>query len=265
MKMDKLRAGIAAHRRHPALRVAARAAEKYLRAFNNQWNWDIHVNGEAAALRRILAAKIEGDVFDVGANEGQWAAMALATIGSRKLHCFEAVPATFDRLKKRIGERDNVTLNAFGLGAEARQAEFYFYPASSDRTSAFHLDDDFMKERVSVPIRRGDDYGREQGVGQIAFLKIDVEGMEIEVLSGFEESLRAGLVKAIQFEHGPAHILSRHFLRDFVEFLGAFDYRVFRCFPNALVALDYDMSTDETFAGQNFIALHPDARAACDL
>src|SRR5487761_1440575 len=96
-KMDRLRAEVAAHRDHPVLRLAARGAGKYLRAFNNQWNWDIRVNGEAAALRRILAAKIEGDIFDVGANEGQWATMALATIGIRKLHCFEAVPTTFDR------------------------------------------------------------------------------------------------------------------------------------------------------------------------
>lgn len=108
-KTDWIRAKIAANRDKPLFRLAARASEKYLRAYHNQVNWDVHVNGEASALRRITAA-VEGDVFDVGANEGQWAAMALSLVGDKHLHSFEAVPATFRKLAQRLGSRSNLTL-----------------------------------------------------------------------------------------------------------------------------------------------------------
>jgi hypothetical protein len=58
--------------------------------------------------------------------------------------------------------------------------------------------------------------GNEPNLRKLAILlKIDIEGMETEVLHGFEAILNAGLIQAVQFEHGPYHIVARHFLGDF--------------------------------------------------
>jgi FkbM family methyltransferase len=263
-KMDKVRAKIAANREAPLLRLVACASEKYLRAFNNQSNWDVWVNGEANALRTITAAAA-GDVLDVGANEGQWAAMALTAIGDKRLHCFELVPATFQKLKQRLGGHENIVLNDFGLGSEEKSVDIYFYPESTDRTSAYHMSDGFRKETIRARIVRGDDYLAIQGIERVSFLKIDVEGMEMSVLKGFEMSLCKKIIKGIQFEHGPTHVISRHFLKDFVEFLEEFEYTIFECFPKTLRRLNYDFRSDETFVGQNFIAVLPDIRDACGL
>lgn len=263
-RTDSVRAKIAAKRDMPLLRLIARISEKYLRAFNNQSNWDVRVNGEAHALQTITAA-IAGDVLDVEANEGQWASMALDVIGNRRIHCFEVMPVAFQRLEQKIGNRENAVVNDFGLGATERRIDVYFYPSSTDRTSAFYLNDGFEKVPTSVSIVRGDDYVADRGISQVSFPKIDVEGMEMDVLNGFEVSLRRGIIKGIQFEHGASHVASRHFLGDFVKFLDQFGYTVFRCYPNDLQQMNYEPWRDETFVGQNFIAILPDVRRACGL
>src|ERR1700737_2397319 len=107
MNRDALKFGfksmIAARRDNRILRYVASGAEKYLRAYNNLWNWNFRYNGEANALRTITST-VAGDVLDVGANEGQWASMALEIIDRKRLHCFEVVPQTFEKLKKNVGQ-----------------------------------------------------------------------------------------------------------------------------------------------------------------
>ena len=128
----------------------------------------------------------------------------------------------------------------FGPGRGQRLSpNLYFYPDSPDRTSAYEMNDGFKKEKVTAPFARGDDDVETHQVEQIAFLKIDVEGMEMDVLAGFETTLRRGAIKGIQFEHGPAHVISRHFLKDFVDFLEPLQYTIFRSYPNALRAVAY--------------------------
>ncbi len=254
---DAIRARIAAAHGAALPRLIAVAAEKYLRAYRNQSNWNVNYNGEAFVLRSIAAA-IDGDVLDVGANEGQWASKALTIIGGKQLHSFEVAPDTFLRLQQRIGDQPNVQANNFGLGAETKSIEINYYPDRPDRTSAFYMDDAFEKRKVTASIMKGDEYIRDHSIDQVAFLKIDVEGMEMDVLSGLETSFGEGVIKAVQFEHGPSHVLSRSFLKDFVDFFARFGFDLFRCYPNALRELRYDVQWDEDFTGENFVALHAD-------
>jgi FkbM family methyltransferase len=253
-KTDMLRAQIAAHRDNPVLRGIAAVCGKYLRAYNNEANWNMRVNGEAEALHRVTHA-VPGDVFDIGANVGQWAQVALPIIGERRLHCFEMVPDTFAALQHNIGAAGHVVLNNVGLGAGTGTIEAQYCPDESVVSSAFAVDYGVARERREVAIIRGDDYIRERGITAISFAKIDVEGMEMEVLQGLGESLGGGIIKAVQFEHAVAHVASRHFLRDFVAFFDALGFAVFRCYPAKLVALRYNMHSDESFAGFNYLAV----------
>ena len=253
--ISRARSMIAARRDNWILKWGASGAEKYLRAYNNQTNWNVRYNGEANAVRAIASISA-GAVFDVGANEGQWASMALEVIDGKRLHCFEVVPQTFEKLRESVGQRTQVTLNDYGLGSEVSTIDLYFYPDSSDCSSRYEMNDGFKKEKMSVCIVPGDKYVSQKKIEEIAFLKVDVEGMEMEVLQGFASCLQAGVIKAIQFEHGPAHVMARHFLKDFLELFQGYSYTVFRIFPKVFVKLEYDLAKDESFVGQNFLAVH---------
>lgn len=259
MRRDWIRARIASKRSNPILSFIARGAEKYLRAYNNQRNWDPKFNGEARALQ-LITSLYSGDVVDVGANVGQWASMALGVIGNKRLHCFEAASCNFEKLRVNLGSQPNVTLNNCGLGDANKEIDFYFYPEYPPRSTAYCVEDGYKKVKISVPIVRGDDYVFQKCVGNISFLKLDVEGMEIDVLRGFAATLAAGRIQAIQFEHGHYHIITRHFLRDFVNLFQASNYEVLRMFPNGLRPLNYDIERDETFSGENFLAVHENIR-----
>jgi FkbM family methyltransferase len=253
MRREKIRAYIASHRSNPLLSFAARGAEKYLRAYNNQQNWNVRSNGEARALR-LVTSQCDGDVFDVGANVGQWSSMALEVIGSKRLHCFEPAASNFEKLRTNLASRPNLIPNNLGLGDENKEIAFYFYPNSPTRSTAYYLEDGYQKQEVSASIVRGDDYMRQNLISNVSFLKLDVEGMEIEVLKGFAGALKEGKIQAVQFEHGLYHIVTRHFLRDFLDLFHAVDYEVLRILPAALQPLRYDIQRDETFSGENFLA-----------
>jgi FkbM family methyltransferase len=254
MRRENIRAYIANHRNNPLLSFAARGAEKYLRAYNNQRNWNVKSNGEAYALR-LITSRCDGDVFDVGANVGQWSCMALEIIGAKRLHCFEAAVGNFEKLRATLSSRPNVIPNNIGLGDEKKDIKFYFYPNSPTRSTAYFLDDGYQKQLVSASIVRGDDYMRENCISNISFLKLDVEGMELDVLTGFAGALNEGRIQAVQFEHGMYHIITRHFLRDFVNLFQAANYEVLRILPSELQPLHYDIERDETFNGENFLAV----------
>jgi FkbM family methyltransferase len=253
---SRLKSMIAARRNSPIVKYMADGAEKYLRAYNNEQNWHARYNGEARAVHTIASA-VSGEVLDVGANEGQWASMALDVVDASRLHCFEVVPQAFDKLKQRLGPDTKATLNHFGLASKAGSIDFFFYPDSSDRSSCYNLNDGFRKEKITVSVITGDEYISQRRMREIAFLKLDVEGMEMDVLQGLSSSLRAGIIQAIQFEHGPAHALARHLLKDFLDLLESYSYRVFKIFPKTFVKVDYDPERDESFVGQNLLAVRP--------
>ncbi len=251
---SRLRSMIAARRNSLIARYMADGAAKYLRAYNNHQNWHARYNGEARIFH-LFANILDGQVFDVGANEGQWASMALEVLDPNRLHCFEVLPQAFERLKEYLGPDTKAAVNHFGLGSTAGSIDFYFYPDFSQRSTSYSLNDGYRKEKIKVSVITGDQYISQRGIRQIAFLKLDVEGMEMEVLQGLSSSLRAGIIQAIQFEHGPAHAVAHHLLKDFLELLENHSYTVFKIFPKTLVKIEYDPERDESFVGQNLLAV----------
>jgi FkbM family methyltransferase len=184
--------------------------------------------------------------------------MALEVIEAKRLHSFEIASDSFEKLRANLGLRPNVTLNNFGLGEQNKVIGFYFYPDAPTRSTAYYFEDGYKKDKVSVAVVRGDDYVSQKGISSISFLKVDVEGMEIDVLRGFADTLKKGKIQAVQFEHGIYHIITRHFLRDFIELFQAVNYEVLRMLPNKLQPLHYEIERDENFNGENFLAVRAD-------
>jgi len=87
----------------------------------------------------------------------------------------------------------------------------------------------------------------------VDFLKVDVEGHELECFRGANTLLSNRRIKAIQFEYGGCNIDSRVFLKDIFAFFGDFPrYHFFKILPHGLrLVQTYDQRLDN-FQYQNW-------------
>jgi len=115
--------------------------------------------------------------------------------------------------------------------------------------SYFKIDFNLQEE---VAITTLDKFCKESRIEKINYLKLDVEGNEMEVLKGAQDLLKADAVDFIQFEFGGADIDARVFLRDFVNLLKG-RFNIFRIVKDGLRPLNYS-EFFEIFVTTNFLA-----------
>ncbi len=225
-------------------------------------NWDFEKNGERRVLE-ILKQITPRCAFDVGANRGDWCALAAEMYPSCKIHAFEIVPATFQILQKAAAGNPNIALNNFGLSNENATITLHFSDSDSSTATAcpikgmkFH--DQYYTRKVQGEVKKAVDYVREKGVGTIDILKVDVEGMDLRVLKGFGDAISR--VRVMQFEYGIFNIASHDLLSDFCDYLSGNGFAVGKIFPRHVAFFDYHFS-HEKFCGGNYVAVRRDEEA----
>jgi hypothetical protein len=103
--------------------------------------------------------------------------------------------------------------------------------------------------RYEVKVIRLDDFVEENGIDKIDFIKMDLEGAELEALHGATECMRTGLLQALSFEFGISDVNSRVFFRDFFYLLSERNYALFRMTPAGRLIRVSEYSEDlEIFA-----------------
>ena len=134
-------------------------------------------------------------VFDIGAAVGDKARTFLRTFRDARVYCFEPHASALERCAKRVAPwRDRVELFAFGLYKENRRAMLNVcsYRDASSVLPMQHFLREQGKREIgveSIALRRLDDCLPDLGVARIDFMKIDVEGVEREVLEGATKTL----------------------------------------------------------------------------
>lgn len=198
-------------------------------------------------------------LFDAGANKGQYATQALALLGDRvQAHCFEPSPKTFAELSANLAGKTQVKLLNFGLSSQPGELKLYSHLGGSAEASLTKRDLSHwgIEQNIveTVALRTLDDYCQETVTTRIDFLKIDVEGHEIEVLRGASKMLGERRIRFVQFEFGSPDIESRTFFKDIFHFLNP-NYRIYRIVYQGLVPIDAYSEFHETFATANFLAV----------
>lgn len=165
-------------------------------------------------------------IFDVGANIGQSLEEFISLVPNGSFISFEPVEASFDKLQKRFGSTSNVRLEKLALGNEDGSAIMHVDGASTGNRI---IEKDSGKLNTQItPITTGDSYCRANGVERIDYLKIDTEGHDLAVLSGFRNLIAAGRIGFIQLEAGLNPTNKRHVdLQVFRGFLEPMGYYLF--------------------------------------
>jgi FkbM family methyltransferase len=123
--------------------------------------------------------------LDIGAHIG--AVSVYLARRFRKVVAFEAVPATFAFLERNTASLDNVTALNAAAGPEAGEVFFSHYPSHGQLSHVTHRPDEEKTIRIGpVPVRTIDSFD----FPEVSFIKIDVEGYELPVLQGAEQTIR---------------------------------------------------------------------------
>jgi FkbM family methyltransferase len=155
---------------------------------------------EQGTMHVIASCLRPGDVFvDAGASVGQMTFHAARCVGATgRVFAFEPAPERFDDLVAGIAVNrlDNVRPFPIGLSDEPGERELDLRGSPSMAHPARAA----CSARVAV--RRLDDVLAEHGVDRVRFIKIDVEGLEPEVLLGAERLIASPRPPIICYEHG---------------------------------------------------------------
>lgn len=212
-------------------------------------------NGEVTLLKKI--AKFSPEIiFDGGANVGNYAHLVNIYCPASKVYCFEPVKETYNKLKINLKSNvNNITINK-GLYNENCTKTINIFPCD-EHASIYDINSTLQTSTGSVDIElvKGDDFMQDHNIKNLFLLKLDLEGAEYDALQGFEKSLKAGLIKLVQFEYGYINITTKRLLIDYYTILESYGYILGKVFPKVVEFRKYEFK-HEDFIGPNFVAVH---------
>ena len=246
------------------MRIAARAAERFLNAWYNTGHFDFDRNGEAFVLRCIGKRFPDSalEVWDVGAHEGEYAVCVHEMLPAARVTSFEILPNVAAKIRERGLSADWFTLRMAGLSDQPGQVTVTCNPEFGTTSSIHPRFGDGWFERGQVETVTCDvttiDTLVAQGVPPPGFLKIDVEGHEAAVLDGARTLLQSPDAPVIiQFEYGDTWIPAGKTLYDIQSKLEAAGYSVGRLYPRHVGFKTYTFQ-DEKFRMVNMVAVRDD-------
>lgn len=233
------------------------------RLYENR-NHDIYSNGEMTVLKKFSKFN-PSIIIDGGANVGDYSLMVTQIIPGCKIYAFEPVRSSFQKLMENRKEHYCINPVMKGLFSDNCSMEINLFKAE-EHSSLYDIQGlpEKANRKQTIELVRGDDFMIENNIDSIDFLKLDVEGAEYDALMGFENCIKKGKVKAIQFEYGYINITTKKLLIDFYNFFETNDYIVGKIFPKKVEFRKYDF-IHEDFIGPNFIAIKKSEKKLIDL
>jgi FkbM family methyltransferase len=221
-------------------------------SFSEYWSYyQVPSNAELQFVRNCLSdASSESVLFDVGANIGIFTCWLAALGGS--VHSFEPIPETFCRLRmnvKRNPGLSNVKLNCMAVGSDSSLLQF---EVRDDSPGTNHISVNSSNQGSYVPSISLDEYCDQLGISSVDFLKIDVEGMEPNVLIGASDLMKNQSIRAILLEVCPSNLYQVSSSPAYLyETLRQNGYTPFQINPNGCIGRSLDCSDLEAIQYDN--------------
>jgi FkbM family methyltransferase len=154
----------------------------------------IHGEFESAELRFVERYLERGmTAVDIGAHHGLYTVLAGKCVGREgKVLAFEPSERECERLRKhlRVNRCRNVRVMQYALGSEEGEEALYLAGGQHDFCNSLRLPDvPDAVQKTRVEVRRLDQALEELATLRVDFVKLDVEGGELDVLAGAERLL----------------------------------------------------------------------------
>jgi FkbM family methyltransferase len=215
-----------------------------------------YVEDDLEDLVRAFPSLVRGgNVLDIGANIGYTASvLARAIAPDEKVYAFEPEPFNFRILEQTALQREfsgKIVPLQLAVGAENRTINLWI----NDRHHADHrvVTEQFGSahpgsKQVSVSLVSIDSF-LESKPRNVSFIKIDVQGYELAVCQGMQETLRQNPDIAIVLEFMPSAMRELGFEPShLIDFLVARDFKIYRIHPRGKLSLGMpDIMNDSSY------------------
>jgi FkbM family methyltransferase len=196
-------------------------------------------------------------VLDLGAHHGLYTLLASKRVGATgTVFAFEPSPRERKSLRRHLflNRCQNVAVEALALGRENAEVDLYVVEEWAAGCNSLRPPDVSAKTtRTPVHVTRLDDWLNGRKIGPVGFVKLDVEGAELDALRGAEGFLTSTPRPVILAEIQDVRTAPWGYrAKEIIEFLSQKRFRWFSITPaGALRPLDV---SEENFDG-NFVAI----------
>ena len=233
------------------LNQATRSSSSYSLIFENGETWLVMKNGmkmkytsalnsvssivmkygsfEEVELRLCLSNLTNDSVFfDVGANVGFYSIAVAMQFPSARVHAFEPVVSTASAFRQNLAKNELddriVVLNELALSDADGEA----YMTSDFHSSNYITTSESKYNKTLIRCTTIDRYVRDNSVDSLNLIKIDVEGHELKVAKGAEETLMGFRPKVlVELNKREFEFYDRRVTDDaeFIDFMSELGYR----------------------------------------
>ncbi len=177
------------------LRYCTRDSVRYCLDLNDYQAWLIYFHFETDSSSPVLKYVKPGDVvIDIGGNIGQTALQAATKVTQKgKVISFEPYPDTYRKFKNNLSLNptiSNVELVDYGLGD--KPGSFDMFQACNTNSGANRISPNsgnMLEGEEMIKVITLDSFIDSNRLNKIDLIKLDVEGFEMKVLRGAEETI----------------------------------------------------------------------------
>lgn len=233
----------------------------------NNNNIDFSSNGEEYFIDAFTSYCAKADIkqleiFDVGANKGDYTQILLEKFSKQNLNVcinvFEPTVSCFRLLTKRYATSKNVILNQMAVSNATGSAEIFYDQEESALASLHQRNLSAMgmslNRSETVQAIRIDTYIASKKITHIHLLKIDIEGHAMAALEGMGGYLSGDFVDFIQFEYGGTNLDSKTSLMDIFSLLESRGFVIGKLLPRGVEIRTYQPWMDN-FQYANYVAI----------
>jgi len=197
----------------------------------------------------------DGDVIlDVGSNNGQSLILFKSICRNIEVHCFEPFTELCDFVKELIDRNglkktieNNIIVSDF-IGHQ----KLYYHNGETDTASLVqdfqeNFDDSILLKTVTI-----DEYINTNNIKHISFIKIDVEGGELEVLKGAINTLtkqQPDLVLELLYTGYQSH-LNRQ--QELIQLIKVLKYNFYLIMSDGTLKFQDSVEPDKTYKNLNY-------------
>lgn len=137
-------------------------------------------------------------IIDAGASNGHVSERLLKQFPNATSYLFEPNPAYADVLAQKARENPRIVPHPFALSSTEGEMTLHIAQKAGRSSLLKATDTSYdnqgqhwqVKEEVSVPVVRIDDWKKRANVGKIDLMKLDIQAGELDALKGSEQTLR---------------------------------------------------------------------------